>query len=156
MSPAAREAALRKVDDYLAASATKPFQQPGALVPFFEQLLHDKTPVHIIHWGDSHTAADEWTGGLRDQFRERFGDGGSGFSMAGHPFAGYRRLDARGGATPGWVSSGLRTGSGDGWFGLGGIGINTSRPGQSVFVQVECDHLEIQFLQQPGGGRLAL
>jgi len=97
VSPAAREAAQRKVDEYLAASATKPFQQPGALVPFFEQLLHDKTPVHIIHWGDSHTAADEWTGGLRDQFRERFGDGGSGFSLAGHPFAGYRRFDARGG-----------------------------------------------------------
>ena len=156
VSPAARNSAQRKVDEYLTASANKPFQQPGALVPFFEQLLHDKTPVHIIHWGDSHTAADEWTGGLRDLFRERFGDGGSGFSVAGHPFAGYRRFDARGGATTGWVSSGMRTGNGDGWFGLGGIATSASRPGQSVFLQAECDRLEIQFLQQPGGGRLAL
>ena len=161
MSPAARAAAQHKVDEYLAGSAAKPFQQPGALVPFFEQLLRlggteNSAPVHIVHWGDSHTAADEWTGGLRDQFRERFGDGGSGFSLAGHPFAGYRRFDARGGGTAGWTSSGLRTGSGDGWFGLGGIAISTSRPGQSVFLQTECDSLEIQFLQQPGGGRLAL
>src|SRR4051794_30364037 len=74
VSAAARAAAQAKVDEYLAASAAKPFQQPGALVPFFEQLLHDKSPVHIIQWGDSHTAADEWTGGLRDQFKERFGD----------------------------------------------------------------------------------
>ena len=161
VSPAVRAAAQRKVDEYLADSAQKPFQQPGALVPFFEQLvrLHadgDKTPVHIIQFGDSHTAADEWTGGLRDQFRERFGDGGSGFSLAGHPFLGYRRFDARGGGTTGWVSAGLRAGAGDGWFGLGGVSINTTRAGQSVFLEAECDRLEIHFLQQPGGGRLAL
>jgi lysophospholipase L1-like esterase len=161
VSPAARNLAQRKVEEYLAGSAQKPFQQPGALVPFFEQLVRlgtagNKTPVHIIQFGDSHTAADEWTGGLREQFRERFGDGGSGFSLAGHPFPGYRRFDARGGGTIGWVSSGLRTGAGDGWFGLGGVSISTSRAGQSVFLQAECDRLEIQFFQQPGGGRLAL
>jgi lysophospholipase L1-like esterase len=161
VSPAARAAAERKVDDYLAGSAEKPFQQPGALVPFFEQLARfataeEKTPVHIIQFGDSHTAADEWTGGLREQFRERFGDGGSGFSLPGHPFLGYRRFDARGGGTTGWVSEGLRTGAGDGWFGLGGVSIDTRRAGQSVFLQAECDRLEIHFLQQPGGGRLAL
>ncbi|MEO8594233.1 MAG: SGNH/GDSL hydrolase family protein [Candidatus Solibacter sp.] len=161
VSAAARSAAQRKVDEYLAASADKPFQQPGALVPFFEQLLRlgsagAKTPVHIIHWGDSHTAADEWTGELRDQFRARFGDGGSGFSLAGRPFPGYRRFDARGGATPGWTSSGLRGGLGDGWFGLGGVSITTARAEQSVYLNAECDRLEVQFLQQPGGGRLVL
>src|SRR4051794_441542 len=61
VSPAARSAAERKVEQYLAASAHKPFQQPGALVPFFEQLVRlgtpgEKTPVHIIQFGDSHTA----------------------------------------------------------------------------------------------------
>ena len=56
--------------------------------------------VHILHFGDSHTAADEWTGGLRDLFKAKFGDGGSGFSVAGQPFLGYRRFDAKGGATP--------------------------------------------------------
>ena len=161
VSPAARAAAQRKIEEYLADSAQMAFQQPGALVPFFEQLVRlgtaeNQTPVHIIQFGDSHTAADEWTGGLRDQFRERFGDGGSGFSLAGYPFRGYRRFDARGGGTTGWVSEGLRTGAGDGWFGLGGVSINTTRAGQSVFLQAECDRLEIHFLQQPGGGRLAL
>jgi lysophospholipase L1-like esterase len=161
VSPATRAGALGRVDGYLADGAAKRFQQPAGLVPFFEQLVRlggaeNKTPVHIIHWGDSHTAADEWTGGLRDQFRERFGDGGSGFSLVGHPFLGYRRFDARGGGTTGWIPSGLRTGSGDGWFGLGGIAMSTSRAGESVFLQTECDRLEIHFLQQPQGGRLAL
>jgi lysophospholipase L1-like esterase len=161
VSPAARAAAQRKVEEYLAGSAEKPLQQPGALLPFFEQLLRlgaagDQTPVHIIQFGDSHTAADEWTGGLREQFRERFGDGGSGFSLAGHPFLGYRRFDAKGGGTAGWLSAGLRTGAGDGWFGLGGVSISTARAGQSVFLLAECDRLEIHFLEQPRGGRLAL
>ena len=39
---------------------------------------------------------------------------GSGFSLAGHPFVGYRRFDARGGGSSGWVSAGLRAGTGDG------------------------------------------
>jgi lysophospholipase L1-like esterase len=161
VSSAARAAAQRKVDEYLEASAANPFQQPAALVPFFEQLrrlqaTEDKQPVHIIQWGDSHTAADDFTGGLRDAFQERFGNGGSGFSLAGHPFPGYRRFDAHGGGTPLWRTEGGRAGNGDGWFGLGGIGIVADRPGQSVFLTTECDRLEVQFLQQPGGGRLAL
>ena len=163
VSAAARSAAAGKVDGYLEVSAASPFQQTGALVPFFEHLLRlgsaageTRVPVHIIHWGDSHTAADEWTGGLREQFKERFGDGGSGFSLAGHPFKGYRRFDAPGAATAGWITEGGRAASGDGYFGLGGMGTFTDRAGQSVSLNSECDSLEIHFLQQPGGGRIAL
>src|ERR1035441_1685461 len=54
VSAAARAAAQSKVEEYLAGSAENPFQQPGALVPFFEQLVRlatagDRTPVHILH-----------------------------------------------------------------------------------------------------------
>lgn len=158
---AARTAALRKVDHDLEATANAVIRQPGALAPVFEQLYRldsqqTKDPVHIIHFGDSHTAADEWTGGLRDLFQQRFGDGGSGFSVAGHPFAGYRRFDARGGASTGWHSDGMRSGTGDGYFGLGGIGVSTDRAGQLVYLDTACDRIEIEYLQQPGGGRLAL
>jgi lysophospholipase L1-like esterase len=161
VSAAMRAAALDKVNRSLAASANLALRQPGALAPVFEQLLrltggqsHD--PVHILHFGDSHTAADEWTGGLRDLFRQRFGDGGSGFSVAGHPFAGYRRFDARSSATSGWQSEGLRKADGDGYYGLGGISIVAWTPGQSVSVDAECDRIEIDYLQQPGGGSVAL
>jgi lysophospholipase L1-like esterase len=161
ISASARAASLRKVDGYLEESANSPVAQPGALVPLFEQLYRlgagpERQPVHMIHFGDSHTAADEWTGGMRDLLKERFGDGGSGFSLAGRPFPGYRRFDIRGGATPFWKSEGLRTGSGDGFFGLGGVSIVATRAGQSVYVDAECDYLEIDFLQQPGGGEVAL
>jgi lysophospholipase L1-like esterase len=162
VNPALRAASLRKVADYLSDPPEQTFAQPGALVPAFEQLfrLSSKSPsappVHIIHFGDSHTAADDFTGGIRDLLKARFGDGGSGFSLAGHPFLGYRRFDVHGGGTPGWQSEGLRSASGDGFFGLGGVSISTSHPGQSVYLDTECDHLEIDYLQQPGGGDLAL
>jgi len=161
VTAAQRNAALRKVDQWLKSPANAVFEQPGALAPFFEGLYQlDAGPareaVHILHFGDSHTAADEWTAALRDSFQQRFGDGGSGFSVAGHPFPGYRRVDARGGASAGWRSEGLRTASGDGYFGLGGVSISTERVGQSVFLNADCDHIEVDYLQHPGGGRLAL
>jgi lysophospholipase L1-like esterase len=161
VTAAARAAALRKVTEYLEESSPGSFAQPGALAPVFEQLYRlgeaeGAAAVHILHFGDSHTAADEWTGGLRDLFKAKFGNGGSGFSVAGHPFAGYRRFDARGGATPLWHTGGLRSAMGDGYFGLGGVSITADRAGQSVFLDAECDHLEIHYLRQPGGGAVAL
>jgi lysophospholipase L1-like esterase len=155
-----RADSAQKVDQYLNASANGAIEQPTALTPFFEQLSRiggeNASPVHIVHWGDSHTAADDWTGGLRDLFRERFGEGGSGFSAAGRPFPGYRRFDARGGATGLWQTAGGRAGQGDGWFGLAGVAQFTQRAGQTLWLDAECDRLEIHYLQQPNGGRLAL
>jgi len=155
-----RADSVQKVDRYLTESAVDAIEQPAALAPFFEQLARAGAdgagPIHILHWGDSHTAADDWTGGLRDLFRERFGDGGSGFSVAGHPFPGYRRFDAHGGASGLWQTVGGRAGNGDGWFGLGGVAQFTQRPGQTVWLDANCDRLEIHYLQQPNGGRLSV
>ena len=135
-------------------------EQAGALVPFFERLYRlsdgDPVPVHIVHFGDSHSAADEWTAELRRFLKERFGDGGSGFSLAGRPFPGYHRFDVQSGGSAGWHVDGLRPASGDGYWGLGGISSSTRAQGQSIFIDTECDLLEIDYLQQPDGGDLAL
>lgn len=161
VSASQRAAALKKVDDDLESSANTALHQPGSLAPVFEQLMRlsasqSRDPVHILHFGDSHTAADEWTGALREMFQQRFGNGGSGFSIAGHPFLGYRRFDAKSSASPGWTSAGLRTARGDGYFGLGGISVETERMGQWVTLDADCDRIEIDYLQQPGAGRLEL
>jgi lysophospholipase L1-like esterase len=135
-------------------------EQKGALVSFFERLYRlsagDPVPVHIIHFGDSHSAADEWTAELRHLLKDGFGDGGSGFSLAGRPFLGYRRFDVQAGGSAGWHVDGLRPASGDGYRGLGGISSSTRVEGQSIFIETECDLLEIDYLQQPDGGDLAL
>jgi lysophospholipase L1-like esterase len=50
----------------------------------------------------------------------------------------------------------VRPGSGDGYLGLGGISSSTRVEGQSIFMETQCDLLEIDYLQQPDGGDLAL
>jgi lysophospholipase L1-like esterase len=112
-------------------------------------------PLRILHYGDSHTAADEWTGDLRNQFQQRFGDGGSGFSLV--PGKGYRRFDVRAGSTRDWHADGLvGHASGDGVYGLGGVSLTVARPRESVFVQADGADFELFYYQQPGGGTVQL
>ena len=51
-------------------------------------------------------------------------------------------------------AGGLRSANGDGYFGLGGVSIETARAGQSIYLDAECERLEIHYLLQPGGGAL--
>jgi lysophospholipase L1-like esterase len=159
VSPQARAKAEKTVSSELAKSNN--VENPGSLVPFFEQLYREKSgqseaAVHILHFGDSHTAADEWTGDLRELFQAGFGDGGPGFSLAGRPFRGYRRFDVSGGASRNWHTEGLARADGDGLFGMGGVSISTSYAGENVYIEAECSLLEVFYLKQPGGGELAL
>ena len=138
-----------------------PIENPAAMVPFFEQLRRSAKgessgPLSILHYGDSHTAADEWTGSVRLLLQAQFGDGGGGYSLAGRPFSSYRRLDLKSGESRGWHSEGLLSRDGDGLNGLGGVSISTSLPRQSVYLEAECSKLEVFYLQQPGGGELQL
>jgi lysophospholipase L1-like esterase len=160
VSAKVRTASLQKVALQLDERPDPVIDRPGTLVPFFERLyrlsIGDSPTVHILHFGDSHTASDDWTGVLRDLFQNRFGNGGAGFSLAGIPFKGYRRFDVHGGASKAWDAAGLRTGEGDGLFGLGGVSISTDRIGQTIYLDADCASVELDYLQQPGGGRVAL
>ncbi len=143
----------------VASGADIPVENASALVPFFELLYrHQKGeipgPVRILHYGDSHTAADEWTGDLRSRFQEKFGDGGSGYSFAGRPWNGYRRLDVRTGSTRGWHTDGLVGRTGDGVYGLGGVSMTTQSPREAVYLQADGQEFELFYLQQPGGGAI--
>ncbi len=145
----------------IATGADIPVENSAALVPFFELLYrHQKGeipgPVRILHYGDSHTAADEWTGDLRDRFQEKFGDGGSGYSFAGRPWNGYRREDVRTGSTRGWHTDGLVGRPGDGVYGLGGVSMTTRSPHESVYLLADGEQFELFYLQQPGGGSLQI
>jgi lysophospholipase L1-like esterase len=113
-------------------------------------------PLSILHYGDSHTAADEWTGSVRALLQAEFGDGGGGYSLAGRPFKSYRRQDLKSGESRGWQTEGMLTHGSDGLYGLGGVSISTTLRGQSVYLEAECSRLELFYLQQPGGGDLQL
>jgi lysophospholipase L1-like esterase len=145
----------------IANGADLPVENAAALVPFFELLYrHQKGeipgPVRILHYGDSHTAADEWTGDLRARFQQKFGDGGSGYSFAGRPWNGYRREDVRTGSTRGWHTDGLVGRAGDGIYGLGGVSMSAHAPNEAVYLLADGQQFELYYLQQPGGGALQI
>lgn len=62
------------------------------LRPFLRKLAgarRGREPVRIIQIGDSHTAADQITGGWRALLQARYGDGGRGVLAPGRPYQGY-------------------------------------------------------------------
>jgi lysophospholipase L1-like esterase len=162
VSTATRMEANQGVFQKVSTGSSIPVENAGTLIPFFEQLYrHQKGdipgPLRILHYGDSHTAADEWTGDMRNRFQEKFGDGGSGYSVVGRPYSGYRRFDVRSGSTRGWHTEGLvgKT-PGDGIYGLGGISMSTRSPRESVYLLADGQQFELFYLQQPGGGAIQI
>src|SRR5579872_5464457 len=161
VSPATRAEAQEGVAEKVLRGAELPVENPAALVPFFEQLYRQQRgelagPLRALHYGDSHVAADEWTGDIREHLQQTFGDGGSGYSLPGRPWDSYRRFDVKSGSTPGWHSDGLVGRSGDGIYGLGGVSMTASSPRQSVYLVAEGQKFELYYLQQPGGGAIQI
>jgi lysophospholipase L1-like esterase len=156
VSPAARQNAFQAVSARTSVLADS-IEGAGALVPFFEQILHPgpNGPVRILQYGDSHTASDDWADEMRQDFQHKFGAGGAGFTLPGRPFLGYRRFDSRGSNSAGWYTDGIVTRKGDGIYGLGGISLTAHAPGQTVTLSVECQQLELHYLRQPGGGQMS-
>ena len=86
--------------------------------------------VRVLQFGDSHTAADMLTGRMRSLFQARFGNGGAGFSYAGHPFAGYRILGTSRSQSAGWITEGVHfTQIVNTDLGLGGVANTSHRAG---------------------------
>lgn len=133
------------------------FDNVRALVPFFEHLYQSSVqqkPVHVLHFGDSHTASDDWTNTMREIFQARFGNGGPGYSFAGRPFRGYRRYDVASDSSDSWTTEGIVTRRGDSLQGLGGISLTSSRRGEVATFSASSDRAELLFLQQPSGGSM--
>jgi lysophospholipase L1-like esterase len=155
VSPAIRGAALRAISERT-AQPVGALDGGGALVPFFEQLSHppENMSLHILQYGDSHTASDDWANQLRQDYQAKFGAGGPGYTLPGHPFLGYRRFDSRGSNSRGWYTSGIVTRKSDGIEGLGGVSLTSQSAGETVTLDVECEQLELHYLRQPDGGQL--
>jgi lysophospholipase L1-like esterase len=133
-------------------------QNAAAMIPFYEMLYrleqhhNEGEPVRVLHFGDSHTASDDWAGEMRQRFQQRFGDGGPGFTQAGRPFAGFRRYDSRASMSRGWAAAGALARHTDGLTGLAGFSLETDRPGETITLEAEGRLLEVFYLRQEGGG----
>ncbi|CAH2603874.1 conserved protein of unknown function [Rhodovastum atsumiense] len=109
--------------------------------------------------GDSHTAADGFSGRMRELFQARFGDAGRGMLPPGIPFAAYRPAQVEVTAQGWHTLSSFGRAAAPGPFGLSGLRqraegtaemtLTARTPGGVCRVWVEA-------LGQPGGGTLEL
>jgi len=158
VSAKTKAASQEYVAEAMDAVAAAAVENSAALVPFYEQLWQLEQnkaagkSLHVLQYGDSHTASDDWANQLRTLFQGRFGNGGAGYSNAGRPFAGYRRYDVKSGQSTRWETEGLLTKGTDGYYGLGGVSIAAQRSGEMVYLDAEGEKAELSYLRQPGGG----
>ncbi|HEV7844411.1 MAG TPA: hypothetical protein VGO69_12030, partial [Pyrinomonadaceae bacterium] len=113
-----------------ALKSVRGIENAAGLDKFFRSLATVKRriePVRIMHFGDSHTAADILTAQIRNQFQRDFGDGGAGYMVPRNPMSTPRR-GVLSGATSGWVVDGIggRV-EANGIYGLAGIGLSTTQ-----------------------------
>lgn len=131
---------------------------PQGLENFFVALAQShKQPVRVVHYGDSHTAADLWTGFLRERLQTAFGDGGPGYLTPANPFSGTRR-NALSAADDGWIFDGIgrQAGARDGFYGLAGVSLSAEHADAALTLTSNANRYEIYYLKRPNGGRFAL
>jgi lysophospholipase L1-like esterase len=112
-------------------------------------------PVRIVHYGDSPTTADLITGDARELLQDRFGDAGTGFVLIAKPWAwyGHHGVDVNG---SGWQITTAVGSMREANYGLGGAWFTGPAGAQSTIhlAAHTATSVEIQFLQQPGGGNI--
>lgn len=143
----------------VAPQTVRGIENPRALDSFFRALAAAKSrrriePVRVMHYGDSHTAADILTAEIRRSLQREFGDGGAGYMSARNPFSTPRR-GVLSGATSGWWIDGVgKGGATDGIYGLAGFSLSTDKVDERAWIETACNHFEIYYLKQPGGGSI--
>lgn len=112
--------------------------------------------TRILHYGDSHVAADLLTGVLRQHFQTNFGDAGSGFLYAARPWDWHYRAGVASFASAGWRTNGLKVGelAFDNQLGLAGVSFTATRAGERLQFKVTGSRFEFYVLQQPRAGSI--
>lgn len=145
------------------ATVVGALERPAFMRSFFEALARldagqAERHVGVAQFGDSHTAADIETAVIRRALQARFGDGGRGFVALGKPWKGYLQEGVRCGMSDGWspergkLAKGRFTG--DGFYGLAGIGVETHTQGARAWTDINSRtaRAEVSYLEQPNGG----
>ena len=137
---------------------------PSALlttgVSAYGELEPDVFATHrltILQLGDSHTAADIFTGRVRERLQQAFGTGGDAYIVPGKPHVGVRSALFESDATDGWSYEALQKSDDRRRFYLSGFNAIARRAGAALSLRSRggrsYDRVEVAFLKQPGGGQ---
>lgn len=116
-----------------------------------------RSPVVVLQLGDSHTANDAFSAGMREALQARFGHAGRGFLPPGIPFRAYNPTQVSVAAGSEWRAVSSMESGATGPFGITGLRQRAQGLGAEWRIEGEPGsfaqaHLEI--LRQPHGGRL--
>jgi lysophospholipase L1-like esterase len=133
------------------AAPARPGAKPGTAAQSARGLV-------ILQIGDSHTAADYFTGELRQKLQQRYGNGGVGYIDAGKPTIGLRSGTMKITASQGWSYHAIQRSDNVAEFWLSGFNAVASTSGETLSFTsdnpVPFDSIEIEALRQPGGGAI--
>jgi lysophospholipase L1-like esterase len=111
----------------------------------------------ILQIGDSHTAADFFTGRVRERLQEKFGDGGDAYVAPGKPHLGVRSALFESSTSDGWTYEALQKSNDERRFYLSGFNAIAHRAGAYLDLKARgeegYDKVDVAFLTQPGAGR---
>jgi len=112
--------------------------------------------ITILQIGDSHTAADYFTGEVRRILQAKFGDGGPGALVAGRPHLGIRHALIKSAASRGWTFASLQKGGGATPFGLTGYSATATAARETISFAAQAEQpfsrIEIETWSGPGRG----
>ena len=112
----------------------------------------------ILQIGDSHTAADYFSGEVRAKLQARYGNGGVGYIDAGKPTIGVRSGTMKITASAGWTYHAIQRSDNVAEFWMSGFNAVASASGEVLSFTSETpvpfDEIEIEALRQPGGGSI--
>lgn len=115
-----------------------------------------KNSFVILQIGDSHTAADLFTGEVRDRLQAVFGKGGL-FLPPGIPKAGVQSAELRIKAGDAWSYNAMASTDEPDHFWLSGYTATATSAGATISFtapsQQAFDSIDVSFLKSPGGGR---
>jgi lysophospholipase L1-like esterase len=136
-------------------------EDPGgnALINFYDALARTREGgvARVMHYGDSHIAADILTAVLRHSFQDDFGDAGTGYILPGLKWPWYSRHGITNGGSAGWNIVGIGNKiplEEDNHVGLGGLSLTTDRADERLWVSAPSGHFDLYLLKQPGGGSI--
>ncbi|MCP4871751.1 MAG: hypothetical protein GY898_23840 [Proteobacteria bacterium] len=122
--------------------------------------------IRLSFYGASHTSADWWTGKIRRELQDRWGDLGHGFILPAALYSGYRGQDVNLCRSSGWRSdwAGKRSGRGDGLLGFAGMSVSSGDHADFGWLQTTRENphgrnvetVDVFTLGQPEGGTLRI
>lgn len=150
-------------------TAGKPRDTGHPLARFYKRLAEldggSKTATAgVLHFGDSHSASDSFTGPLRETLVGRFGDAGRGFLLPGTPWKGYAQRCASYDMGGDWERVRAAQSDGKPPFGMGAFRLSASAqnawisrgPSRRCSYGTDVDRVVFHVIAQPGGGSVDL